>query len=249
MTLLFSHRSAATGLFALVLGWGPMALVLAEPPEYFAQLIDEGGVTFVFYDPIRQPRVHRGYTTFQFDVTYRSKYRYQWIDRAGGRQLVIEPTISQIKCKLVNEVELPKALNHDRRWTNSLLKHEFDHVAMTVDPRVRMLIEFLCKATPDIARTIPPSTQVTAELMDQLIHEAVDSRYQAVLKLLLANENELDVHTWHGVRELPDRRAYFNSLFTEPNLKQHRFPFLEEVKPLLREKAYREAELPYDIGG
>ncbi len=248
MELRFSYRSAAAGLFVLILGWGPIGAVAAEPPEYFARLIDEGGVTFVFYDPIRQPRTHRGYTTFQFDVTYRSKYRYQWVERAGDRQLVIEPTISQVKCKLVNEVELPSTLNHDRRWTNSLVKHEFDHVAMTLDPRVRMLIEFLCKATPDIARTLPPSTQVTDELMDRLIHEVVDSRYQAVLKLLLANENDLDVHTRHGIRDLRDRRAYFGSLFTEPNLKQHRFPYLEEVKPLLRKKAYREAELPYDLG-
>lgn len=218
---------------------------IAEPPAYFARLIDKGKVTFDFYDPIRQPRTHRGYTTFQYDVTYRSTFQYQWVDKADGRQVSIQPKIGQIKCKLVNEVQLPDTLNHDRRWTNSLVKHEFDHVAITVDPRVPMLIEHLCGGTPNIVRAVPKNTPIGDELAERLIHEVVETRYEAVLKLLIANENDLDVQTRHGRWDLPDRRVYFSSLFTEPNLKRQRFPFLDEVKPLLRKKSYREAELPY----
>ena len=230
-----------------ILGVLPTTTAAAEPPEYFARLIDKGNVTFVYYDPAQQPRTHQGYTTFRYNVTYRSDYQYQWVDQPTGRQLVIVPEISQVKCSLANEVELPSTLNHDRKWTSSLVKHEFDHVAMTLDPRVRMLIEHLCKRTPKILRTLPLATQVTDELVEEMIHKAVDSRYQPVLKLLLANERDLDVHTRHGMSRLPDRREYFNSLFMELNLKQFRFPLLGEVRPLLRTKAYREAKLPYEF--
>ena len=248
MALLSSFRRSTVGLSALILGWLGGVTMAAEPPEYFARLIEAGNVTFVFYDLAREPRMHRGYTTFRLDVSYRSEYQYEWSDQARGRQIVIEPGIGQIKYKLVNEVELPSSLNHDRRWAHWLVKHEFDHVAMTLDPRVPMLIEYLCEGTSKIVRTLPSSTPVTDELAERLVHEAVEPRYQAVLKLLLANENDLDVHTRHGDHNLPDRRAYFGSLFTEPNLKQFRFPFLDEVKPLLRRKAYRDAKLPYDLG-
>lgn len=236
-------------LLALAHGWVCPEPVGAEPPECFARLISEGNVTFVFYDPVREPRLHRGYTTFRYDVKYRSNFQYRWTDQADGRQLVIEAKIDQIKCTVTNQVELPSSLDHNRRWTNSLVKHEFDHVAMTVDPRIRMLIETLCEGIPKIVRTLPASTPVTDESVERLLHEVVDSRYQAVLQLLLTNENDLDAQTRHGFHDLPDRNTYFRSLFTEPNLRRHRFPFLEEVRPLLRKKSYREADLPYCPGG
>ncbi len=242
------HLAGTLGLITLVSGWISGTLVGAEPPDYFARTIDDGNVTFVFYDPIREPRTHRGYATFRLDVSYRSNYQYKWMDLARGRQVTIKPKIGPITYKLVNEVQLPESLNHDRRWANSLVRHEFDHVAMTLDPRVRMLIEDLCEGTPDIIRTLPVGATLADEYLDGLVHEAVGPRYQSVLKVLIANEHDFDVHTRHGVRDLPDRRAYFGDLFTEPNLKQQRFPFLEEVKPLLRKKSYREAKLPYRLG-
>ena len=245
----YFKRLLLPGFLAFVQGWVGTESIDAKTPEYFARLIDKGNVTFVFYDPVREPRSHQGYTTFHYDVTYRSSYQYQWADRIDGRQLVIDVKISQVKCAVSNQVDLPSTLNHDRRWTNSLVRHEFDHVAMTLDPRVRLLIEDLCASTPKIVRTLPASTLVTDEFVGRIVHEVVDSRYQAVLQLLLANENDLDAQTQHGLRELPNRETYFRSLFTEPNLRKQRFPFLEEVRPLLRNKAYREAKLPYFFGG
>ncbi|MHB8900979.1 MAG: hypothetical protein ACYC6Y_19705, partial [Thermoguttaceae bacterium] len=217
----------------------------AEIPDYFSRIIKEGNVTFKYYDPVHAPQTHRGYTTFQLDVSYRSTYQYRWTDRPAARQLFVEPTVGSITYKLVNEVRLPDSLDHDRRWTDPLVRHEFDHVAMTLDPRVRLLVEHLCRSTPPVARELPPGTQPASALMDRLVHEAVEPRYQSVLQVLIANENDLDRVTRHGSRDLPDRRGYFGALFTEPNLKQHGFPYLDEVMPLLREKAYRQAELPY----
>lgn len=245
----YFKRLLHLGLLAFIQGWVYTESIDAKTPEYFARLVDKGNVTFVFYDSVREPRSHQGYTTFRYDVTYRSSYQYQWADRIEGRQLVIDAKISQVKCTVTNQVDLPSTLNHDRRWTNPLVRHEFDHVAMTLDPRVRLLIEDLCASTPKIVRTLPASTLVTDEFVGQVVHEVVDSRYQAVLQLLLANENDLDAQTQHGLHDLPNREAYFRSLFAERNLKTQRFPYLEEVRPLLREKAYREAELPYFFGG
>lgn len=214
-----------------------------EPPEYYARLINEAGVSFVFYDPIRDPRPHRGYTTFHYEVRYRSTYQY-WLK--GGR-IRIAPKVGWFAHQLTNEVLLPESLDHDRRWTNSLVQHEFDHVAMTVDPRVRMLIEQVCRATPTIERGLPLGTELNDPFIDRLIREEVEPRYQAVLDLLIANEKDLDKVTRHGGHDLPDRRAYFKALFTEPNLRQHGFPYLADVKPLLRKRAYRDAPLPYRL--
>lgn len=242
------HLAGILGLFGLALCWLSADTAVAQPPHDIARLVKEGSVTFVYYDHDRAPRKHPGYTTFQFDVSYRSSYQYTWLDQNGGRQLSIEPKIGRLAYRLVNEIQLPKSLHNDEgRWSNSLLKHEFDHVAITLDPRVRMLIDYLCTGTPDISLDLLVRAQVTNEFIDRLIHEAVEPRYESVLKLLLANEKDLDEVTRHGLQKLPNRRKYFEFLFTEPNLKQHGFPYLEEVKPLLQSKAYREVELPYRL--
>ena len=233
---------------AASVGLAAVQTATAEPPEYFERLIKEANVTFKFYDPVREPRTHRGYTTFHLDVRYRSSYSYRWTDRPGVRLLQVEPKIGPITYQLTNEVQLPHSLNTDRRWTNSLVKHEFDHVAMTVDPRVRMLIEYLCHRVSGFSHRLPANGQVNDALVERLIAQRVDPRYGAVIDMLLANEKEFDVVTSHGLRELPDRAAYFQSLFTEENLKQFKFPYLSEVRPLLRKKSYREAKLPYDMG-
>ena len=215
-----------------------------ETPEYYARLIDEADVSFAFYDPVRDPRQHQGYTTFHYDVRYRSAYQY----RLNGRRIRIDPYVGWFAYQLSNEVLLPESLDHDGRWASSLVQHEFDHVAMTVDPRIRMLIEQVCRATPAIVRDVSLGAEVNGQLIDRLIHDAVEPRYQAVLDLLIANEKDLDKVTRHGRHDPPDRRAYFKALFTEPNLKQHGFPYLADVKPLLRTRGYREAQLPYRFG-
>ncbi len=246
---LFQKTTVALVLLTSFFSWFVPRHGLAEPPEYFARMIDEGNVTFKFYDPADEPRTHRGYTTFLFEVHFQSTYQYRWVDLADRRQVLIEPTIDQFTYRLTNEIQLPQDLNHDRRWADPLVKHEFDHVAMTLDPRVRMLIEQVCRDTPKIVRELPPGTQAKASLVDRVIREVVEPRYQSVLGLLIANENDLDRATLHGRRDLPDRREYFGSLFTEPNLRQHGFPYLNEVKQLLRSKSYREVPLPYRLDG
>lgn len=246
---LFHKTTIALALLASLFNWFVPCRGLAEPPEYLARMIDEGNVTFKFYDPAKESRTHRGYTTFRLEVNFRSTYQYRWVDLADRRRILIEPTIDQFTYRLTNEIQLPQELNHDRRWTDPLVKHEFDHVAMTLDPRMRMLIEQVCRDTPNFVRELPPGTQAKASLVDRMIHEVVEPRYQSVLGLLIANENDLDRATHHGRRDLPDRREYFGSLFTEPNLRQHGFPYLNEVKQLLRNKSYREARLPYRLDG
>ena len=217
----------------------------AETPEYFRRVIDEAGVSLVFYDPVREPRVHRGYTAFRLDMFYDASFQYRWEDGAAGRRVTIQTEIGNLRYRISNRVELPQYLDRDDWWNNSLVRHEFDHVAMTVDPRVRMLFEHLCRNISPITRRLPRAAPVNDAVIKAIIQEEVERRYNAVIDLLIANEHALDAATGHGSRRLADRAAYFRSLLLEPNLKEHDFPFLAEVKDLLQTKAYQEAPLPY----
>lgn len=218
---------------------------LAETPEYFRRLIDEAGVSFAFYDPVQEPRVHRGYTAFRLDMSYEASFQFRWEDGAAGRNVTIQTHIGNIRYRLSNRVELPQYLDNNDRWNDSLVRHEFDHVAMTVDPRVRMLFEHLCRKVAPITRRLPLASPINDAVVKAIIREEVERRCNAVIDLLIANEHALDVATGHGSRQLADRAAYFRALLLEPNLQQHNFPYLVEVNDLLQTKAYQEAPLPY----
>ena len=162
---------------------------LAETPEYSRRLIDEAGVSFAFYDPVQEPRVHRGYTAFRLDMFYDASFQYRWEDGAAGRSVTIQTRIGNIRYRLSNRVELPQHLDKNDRWNDSLVRHEFDHVAMTVDPRVRMLFEHLCRKVTPITRRLPLASPINDAVVKAIIHEEVERRCNAVIDLLIASEH------------------------------------------------------------
>ncbi len=172
-------------------------------------------MSFAFYDPVQEPRVHRGYTAFRLDMFYDASFQYRWEDGAAGRSVTIQTRIGNIRYRLSNRVELPQYLDNNDRWNDSLVRHEFDHVAMTVDPRVRMLFEHLCRKVAPISRRLPLASPINDAVVKAIIHEEVERRCNAVIDLLIANEHALDVATSHGSRQLADRAAYFRSARNE----------------------------------
>ena len=219
----------------------------AGAPPYFKRLIEAGSVEFEFYDAEKTRREHLGHTQFNLNVRHRSSFQFGWTVRRGVRHLTIRATISDISPRLTHTITLPKWLDSDRRWNDRLVKHEFDHVAISCDPRVLMLVKHLYDGVDTINQTVPQETRIDKRFAGKLISEQLTSRLTAVIEALKANQNLLDEISRHGVRPIGDRKKFFGSLNTEPNLKEIGFPYLDEVRDMLRSKAYTEADLPYQV--
>ena len=219
----------------------------ADVPPYFTRLIEAGNVEFEFYDPKITRREHLGHTQFNLHVRHRSSFKFGWTVGRGVRYLTIRATISDISPRLTHTITLPVWLDSDRRWNDRLVKHEFDHVAISCDPRVLMLVERLYGGVDTIDRTVPPGTRIDNRFVEEIVNESLTSRLKAVVEAVKANQTLLDDVTRHGVRPIADRKKFFGSLFTEPNLKEIGFPYLGEIRDILRSKAYIEAELPYQV--
>lgn len=219
----------------------------ADVPPYFKRLIEAGNVEFKFYDPRETPREHLGHTESKLHVRHRSSFQFDWTDGRGVRHLTIRTTISKISPRLTHAITLPEWLNSDRRWNDRLLKHEFDHVAISCDPRVLMLVEHLYNGVDAIHRTVPARTRIDNSFVGELVNEQLALRLEAMIEAMQANQNLLDEVTRHGLRPLADRKKFFGSLYTGPNLKKTGFPYLGEVRDVLTSKAYTEAKLPYQV--
>lgn len=219
----------------------------ADVPSYFKRLIEAGKVEFEFYDPQKTRRETLGHTQFDLHVRHRSSFQFGWTVGRGVRNLTIRATLSDISPNLTHLITLPERLDSDRRWNDRLLKHEFDHVAVSCDPRVMMLVEHLYERIDRIDRNVPSDTRVDNRFVEKIVNEQAASRLKAVIEAIKANQNLLDDVSLHGVRPIADRKKFFGSLYTEPNLKKIGFPHLVEVSDILKSKAYTEAELLYHV--
>ena len=221
------------------------AVARAETPRYFQQLIDKGRVSFQFYDPAVERPKHTGLAVFYYETQHHYSYRYKVLDEERAtRRLNVTPSSTKAVLERRHTILIPNYLDNDQRWANRLVQHEFDHVAISSDPRPKMLLEQLLRQLPRFEITIGP-----LEPTDATIRAAIDKqakqRSDAVVELVGHNYVHLDAVTFHGIKAIGDRRDFFTSLYEQANLEAAKFPYLSEVRGLLKTRAYRTAELPY----
>ncbi len=217
----------------------------AEIPPYFKQLIAQGSVEFEFYDSRAQWRRYPAQAVFLLYVDHRYRFRYDATEHGGSLHLRIRPGMQKVDCRVSHKIRMPDRFDSDHRWSHWLVAHEFDHVAISTDPRPVMLVEHLLRKLRLIRRTVDPRETVDTRYVARIVDHEFVKRRDAVEHLIQSNYDLLDELTRHGVRPIPDREAFFKSLYTKPNLERMQFPYTAEVSSRLSERAYRNAELLY----
>jgi hypothetical protein len=220
----------------------------SKPPTYFQRLIEAGNVKFDFY--ARRPAGQRypGRALFYLNCRDETAYRTTWKVKDGEKQVAIRVNLKSVTCELTHTLRLPRYLNNDRRWTNRLLKHEFDHVAISCDPRVALLVQQLYGDVKRVLTTVDADVKVDDKMVRPLIDKQYSARANAVIALIKSNYVLLDKVSRHGTAPIENRKVFFQSLFSKPNLDAAGFPYTGDVLELLKSKEYREAELLYDFG-
>lgn len=224
----------------------PQHLVASErpkPPEVFQQLVEQGNVKFDFYDrSVERPRF-AGHANYRISVRSRFNYDYRIVVRSNVRYVRITPKIQQLTWTVGHTVRLPETLDGPEFWSDVLVKHEFDHVAISTDPRVRMLMEHLIRNLRTIDHRFNRFDVPSRKELQQIIDEEHAKRRDAVLAVVQRQYQRLDELTDHGNRELPDRDTFFHNLYTKSGLDEAQFPYLGEVLDLLKSRKYQKAPL------
>ena len=201
-------------------------------------------VTFVDDLPADKAKTH-----FFIDVDWKYDYTYKIRQQNGTRQVALTVTDIQLEITVRHVVQMPLAFHHVGIWETQLLLHEFDHVALSGDTRIRRLLKEVCGNLSTITATQTGSSKPKDAFLAELINKEITRREEGVLDLVRSNYVLLDKVSDHGRISIPNRSQFFAQLFTQANLQQHRFPFLEQVSKLLASEAYREVKpknLPTD---
>lgn len=212
--------------------------ILQTPaPKRFQQLIRDGETTITFVDDFSDSV---GKTDFFLNLDWSFKYRYKTQTTDSVTSVLVTPENVKLQPRVRHVIRMPVALYNAQVWESHLLAHEFDHVAISLDPRPRALLVHLCGNLPTYQFPTNGSEKPSDQQMRERINNDIKSRESAVLDLLRANYVALDKVSKHGGVAIQDRRAFFASLYSRSNLEATKFAYLREVASLLESDQYRD---------
>lgn len=185
----------------------PILLIdLPAPPETLASLVDTASVSFE-HGPVDAPRRIDSRTLMAAETSYKINFDYQtrlrW--RIRGPRIEVRVNVVSIGWKLNHVIWFRRRPKEETFWQDRLVKHEFDHVRISADPR----LESAFRARVAQWKTF---TMMRSEIGDQTIDQAakaivrqrLSAMFRDITDLASIRYRELDRVTLHGRLPLPE---------------------------------------------
>ena len=184
---------------------------------------------------------NRGWADFHWDI----QQKFEFNTSRKAREFTITVTKVDFKIQLTHLIRIPATFRSPSIWTGSLMRHEFDHVAISLDSRPRRLIEHLMQNLPVIKYPLKNGESASTELAVKIINTHLDQRINVVREVMKLNNQTADRISQHGTIPVPKRREFFESLYSKENLADSKFPFIDECLRLLESREHQEAPRPF----
>lgn len=227
----------------------PLEEWIASAPPGIQRLIDLGQVTLGIDDQELETRKKQGLTKFRFDYRYRYRFNHQEIPaRSSGdpTELAIAATILLSEVKLTHKVLVGSKFKPEQPWKSRLLQHEFDHVSISTDPRLRILLRQvlgapmkfqLAQNPPDTEASGVPSAAPLEKRVDQQISQFMTQRVQEIERITQALNDRFDRESNNGAGRISQREEFFSSYYTAETLIELNFKYPEILEQYAKQIA------------
>lgn len=230
----------------------PLPWVVDAPGE-FVRLIDRGNVKIVVDDDLVQKAGKSALTIFKFVVDNDFKFRHQTLgydSETNTWQSRIVAWIEQPKVRIEHKICLKSDFHPESPWESKLLRHEFDHVAISSDPRILKIMRWVLLQRRDWTekwvQANPPSDQdVRLKIL-----ESITAEVQALEKLVQSQYDILDQASSQGMAAIPIRSNFFSDLYTIEGIEKCKYTLSPSMRGFVRQKlsnpsSLREVETHY----
>lgn len=195
---------------------------LAVAPGEYLRLINRGNVEIQVNDSILASYRKAALTRFKIKLDYKCIYRPPRASTKNGEKiLLLDIRYTKRDLSVNHTVIIPATYTPDEPWSDRLMKHEMDHVAITTDPRLQAMVRgifsrgFAIEVQPNANSNLRPDDYKSQ--IDQFTQDII----REIEALLQYQYDELDRSSNDGLVELEDRFAFFQSLYDYDTCQKH----------------------------
>ena len=224
---------------------------LASAPGGLKQLCQTGQVRIgIDDDRLRRAR-KQAMTLFRI----RADFRYQYTQSNPS----IDPDDeSQLQCVVDAKIRVPEVvLEHDilfrsgfephNPWSDPLVLHEFDHVSISTDPRLRKLLKKLLNERIRCTVRWPRSEALTQARVHEAINAEMNAQIKELERLVQTQYDALDRVSRDGRVGIEDREQFFLNLYTLEAMRECGFLYLDTARSLAQDRPSKEVRGHYAL--
>ena len=217
---------------------------LADARGEFVRLIDRGNVKIVVDDDRVRNAGKAALTVFQFVIDYDFKFRHQLLGydkQAQVWQAKIVAWMDQPKVKLDHKICLQSTFAPPSPWESVLLRHEFDHVAISTDPRlIKIIKRALQQRRQWIAKWEQPTPPTEQDIRKNIL-ETIVSEVTSLERLVQSQYDLLDKESNQGLSAINIRTDFFKRLYTVPGLDECKYEMDDAMREYVKGKLSNQA--------
>lgn len=212
---------------------------LAQAPGEFVRLIDRGNVQIKVDDEQIRLSGKSALTLFQFVADFDSKFKYEWMDSQPQNGLWKARIIAWMDAptiRLEHTICIPSTYNPSEPWTSKLIKHEFDHVAISTDPRLVKIIQRVVQRRRIWVEQFEQTTMPSENDVRDRIRQEIAVEIKNCERMVQAQYDRLDKESSEGLSTIGNRFDFFLELYSVPGLERCQFAYVDEVRTWLKDK-------------
>jgi hypothetical protein len=217
---------------------------IANAPPAFARLIDKGQVQIITDDERLKTAGKQALTFFQFQLDYRYRYELSRVRPVDNDSSLAEGEIVArvrlTKLDWTHTVVLQVNYQPTKPWEAILLQHEFDHVSISTDPRLKKIAEEVLVQPVRCTVRWTKAQGLQRETIDTAIKEEMSARISELERLVQTNYDALDRETRDGQTNLKERFGFFQELYDTPWLRKSEFRYLDSIRSRTQDRANKE---------
>lgn len=212
---------------------------IADAPGEFVRLIDQGNVKIAVDDDRVRKAGKSALTLFQFVVDYDFKFRHQLLgydEESMTWQAKMVAWMDQPKVRLEHTICVQSSFNPASPWETKLLRHEFDHVAISTDPRLTKIIRRTLQQRREWVAKFQQTSAPNELDLRKNIRDTVVAEVELLEQLIQSQYDLLDKESSQGLSEIEKRDAFFRGLYTVDGLERSKYKLDTQMKAFVKDK-------------
>jgi hypothetical protein len=195
--------------------WEPWRRLLSPPTPAQARLIELGQVRFRSDPAALQAADRIALTRFDLQAHVSFRFQHQLVPdpSAGGLSSVLRLTPTPSALDLRHSVTLPERHSMSDRSAQRLLAHEFDHIAISADPRPLRILRELLSQPQRLQQPVEAPQPPTPTDIEQRVQAWRDGVLKQVTGLIQSQYDRLDEESRSGQLPIADREQFFHRLY------------------------------------